>query len=287
MHEDVPIGLNRMILDYDHLVILGPTYPHEVVGFSGGLKYLFPGISDWRFINFFHWLGAVITCIRIIGTAETPVRRLIDEAAKLVPKPITNIDLVVRDGRMAGCFIGDPQEAWSRAAELSDKLHIVTKDRPYQTVLGIAAEMYDDIWTAGKVMYKLEPVVADGGELIIYAPHVQEFSCTHKEHLDRIGYHTRDYFLKQMDKFQDVPGGVMAHSTHVRGLGTFENGIERPRVKVTLATGISKERCQRASLGYRDPTTINVDDYRNREGEGILLVDQAGEILHRLRDPAG
>ena len=287
MHEDVPIGLNRMILDYDHLVILGPTYPHEVVGFSGGLKYLFPGVSDWRFINFFHWLGAVITCIRIIGTAETPVRRLIDEAAKLVPKPITNIDLVVRDGRLAGCFIGDPKEAWSRAAELSDKLHIVYKDRPYKTVLGIAAKMYDDIWTAGKVMYKLEPVVADGGELIIYAPHVEEFSYTHKKHLDRIGYHTRDYFLKQMDKFQDVPGGVMAHSTHVRGLGTFEDGVERPRVQVTLATGISKERCEAASLGYRDPGTINLDDYRNREDEGILLVDHAGEILHRLRDPAG
>ena len=283
MNQEVPIGVNRMILDYDQLAILGPTYPHEVVGFSGGLKYFFPGISDWKFINFFHWLGAVITCIEIIGTKNTPVRQVINEAAKLIPKPILNLDLVVREGELAGCYIGDPLETWDAAADLSDKLHIVYKDKPYKTVLGIAPEMYDDIWTAGKVMYKLEPVVADGGELIIYAPHVTEISYTHGKHLDKIGYHVRDYFLKQMDKFVDAPGGVMAHSTHVRGLGTFENGVEKPRVTVTLATGIPKERTENVALSYRDPVTINVDDYRGREAEGILVVDHAGEVLHRLK----
>ncbi len=284
MRREVPIGLNRMILDYDQLVILGPTFPHEVVGFSGGLKYFFPGISDWEFINFFHWLGAVITCPRIIGTKETPVRRVIDEAAKLIPRPVLNVNLVVRGGELAGCYVGPPREAWSRAADLSDKLHVVYRDRPCRTVLGIAPEMYDDIWTAGKVMYKLEPIVADGGELIIYAPHVSEISYTHGKHLDRIGYHVRDYFLKQMDRFADVPGGVMAHSTHVRGLGTFEGGVERPRVTVTLATGISRERTEKVGLNYRDWHTIDVDSYRNREGEGVLVVDHAGEVLHRLRE---
>lgn len=281
--EDVPVGLNKIILDYDQLVILGPTFPHEVVGFSGGLKYLFPGIADREIIDFFHWLGAVITCIKIIGTRHTPVREVINEAAALVPVPILNIDLVVRDGRLAGCFVGEPQEAWEEAAALSDTLHIVYKDRPYKTVLGIAPAMYDDIWTAGKVMYKLEPIVADGGELIIYAPHVNELSYTHGTHLDRIGYHVRDYFRKQMDTFRDVPGGVMAHSTHVRGLGTFENGVEKPRITVTLATGISRERTEAVALAYRDPNSIDVNEYRDREDEGILVVDHAGEILHRLR----
>jgi len=283
MNQDVPIGVNRMILDYDQLIILGPTYPHEVVGFSGGLKYFFPGISDWQFINFFHWLGAVITCIEIIGSKDTPVRQVINEAAKLIPKPILNIDLVVREGQLAGCFIGDPQEAWSAAADLSDQLHIVYKEKPYQTVLGIAPEMYDDLWTAGKVMYKLEPIVADGGELIIYAPHVTEISYTHGEHLDRIGYHVRDYFLKQMDKFADAPGGVMAHSTHVRGLGEFTDGVEKPRITVTLASGIPQERTEKVALNYLDPTSVNLDDFRHREDEGILVVDHAGEVLHRLR----
>ena len=285
MRQDVPVGINKMILDYDQIMILGPTFPHEVVGFSGGMKYLFPGIGDWDFINFFHWLGAVITCINIIGTADTPVRRMIDEAAKLVPRPVTNINMVVRDERLAGLFIGEPQEAWSRAAELSDKLHIVYKDKPYKTVLGICPEMYEDVWTGGKVMYKLEPIVADGGELIIYAPHITETSYTHGKHLDAIGYHTRDYFLAQMDKFADVPGGVMAHSTHVRGLGTFEDGVEHPRVTVTLATSIPQDRVERISLNYRDWRSINIDDYRNREDESILVVDHAGEILHRLKEP--
>jgi nickel-dependent lactate racemase len=204
---------------------------------------------------------------------------------ELVPVPILNIDLVVRDSRLAGLFIGEAKEAFEDAAELSDKLHIVYKEKPYKLVIGIAPEMYDDIWTAGKCMYKLEPIVADGGELVIYAPHVTEISYTHGKILDKIGYHVRDYFRKQMDKFTDVPGGIMAHSTHVRGLGWFENGVEKPRVTVTLATGISKERTERVKLNYRDPASLSPDDYRNREDEGILVVDHAGEILHRLRDP--
>ena len=283
MDQDVPVELNKIIEDYDQLIILGPTFPHEVVGFSGGLKYLFPGISGWQIINFFHWFGAVITCIKIIGATHTPVRELINAAAEFIPRPVLNIDLVVRDGQLAGCFIGDPREAWEKAAALSEQLHIVYKEKPYATVLGIAPEMYDDLWTAGKVMYKLEPIVADGGELIIYAPHVTEISYTHGTLLDRIGYHVRDYFLNQPQNFSDVNGSVMAHSTHVRGLGTYENGVEKPRINVTLATGISRERTENVALNYRDYRSIDIDEYRGRENEGILVVDHAGEILHRLK----
>jgi len=285
MRQDVPVGINKRVLDYDQLMILGPTFPHEVVGFSGGLKYLFPGIADWQIINFFHWLGAVITTIKIIGTRDTPVREVLNKAVEFVPVPILNMDLVVRDGRLAGFFFGDAFEPFREAANLSDKLHIVYKEKPYKLVVGIAPEMYDDLWTAGKCMYKLEPVVADGGELVIYAPHVTEISYTHGKTLDRVGYHVRDYFAKQMDKFKDVPGGIMAHSTHVRGLGWFENGVEKPRITVTLATGIPEQRTRKVNLNYRDPNFVRIDEYRNREHEGILVVDHAGEILHRLREP--
>jgi len=285
MRQDVPVGLNKVVLDYDQLMILGPTFPHEVVGFSGGLKYFFPGIADWRIIDFFHWLGAVITTIKIIGTRDTPVREVLNRAAKFIPRPIINIDLVVRDGRLSGLFIGDAIDAFKEAAGLSDKLHIVYKEKPYKLVVGISPEMYDDLWTGGKCMYKLEPIIADGGELIIYAPHITEISYTHGKTLDKVGYHVRDYFLKQMDKFKDTPGGIMAHSTHVRGLGWFENGVEKPRVTVTLATGIPEERVRKVNLNYRDPKTVNVDSFRGRENEGILVVDHAGEVLHRLRDP--
>ncbi len=285
MNQDVPVGLNKMVLDYDQLMIMGPTFPHEVVGFSGGLKYVFPGIADWQIINFFHWLGAVITTIKIIGTRDTPVREVLNRAAEFIPIPILNINLVVRDARLAGLFIGDATDAFEEAANLSDKLHILYKEKPYKLVVGIAPEMYDDLWTGGKCMYKLEPIIADGGELIIYAPHITEISYTHGKTLDKVGYHVRDYFMKQAEKFKDVPGGIMAHSTHVRGLGWFENGVEKPRVTVTLATGISEERTRRVNLNYRDPKTVDVDSYRGREDEGILVVDHAGEILHRLREP--
>lgn len=285
MHQEVPVTLNKMIMDYDQLMICGPTFPHEVVGFSGGLKYFFPGIAGWELINFFHWLGAVITCINIIGTSDTPVRQVINHAAKLIDRPILNIDMVVKDAQLRGLFVGQAQETYQEAAQLSDKLHIVYKDRPYKLVLGIAPEMYDDIWTAGKVMYKLEPIVADAGELIIYAPHVSEISYTHGKVIDQIGYHVRDYFLKQMDKFPDVPRGVMAHSTHVRGLGSFENGVEKPRITVTLATAIPPQRCRKVKLSYRDPQKLDPDQFRSREDEGILVVDHAGEVLHRLKEP--
>ena len=144
--------------------------------------------------------------------------------------------------------------------------------------------MYDELWVAGKCMYKLEPVVADDGELIIYAPHLTEVSVTHGAAIERIGYHIRDYFTQQWDRFKDEPWGVLAHSTHVRGTGTFENGIERPRVTVTIASQIPKETCERIGLAYRDPATIDVEAFANKEDEDILLVRKAGEHLHRLEE---
>jgi len=281
--ESVDVVINAAVLAYDLVLILGPVFPHEVIGFSGGNKYLFPGISGGDFLHFFHWLGAVVTCPRVIGYKETPVRALVNHAATMVPTPRHCLAMVVRpDGGLAGLYAGTPEEAWSAAADLSARIHIVYKEKPFHTVLGRAPEMYDELWTAGKVMYKLEPVVADGGTLIIHAPHVKEISRTWGRYLERTGYHVRDWFLRRMESFQDIPRGVLAHSTHVRGIGTCEDGIEKPRISVVLATAIPEETCRKINLGYRDPAGIRVDDYKGREGEGVLFVDHAGEVLHRL-----
>jgi nickel-dependent lactate racemase len=284
MRQDVPVTLNRMIEDYDLLVICGPTFPHEVVGFSGGNKYFFPGIGGPEVTNFTHWLGAVITLMKVIGTKYTPVRQVIDRAASFIGVPALCFSMVVEGAGLSGLYVGPPEEAFSAAADLSARLHITYVDEPFKRALSVMPEMYDDIWTAAKGMYKLEPVVADGGEVIIYAPHITEISYTHGEILDRIGYHTRDYFLKQMERFKDIPGGVMAHSTHLRGIGTYdaESGVEKPRIRVTLATGIPEERCRRINLGYLDPATIDPAEWEGREDEGILLVKKAGEMLYRL-----
>ncbi len=281
--EAVDVVINRAVDDYDLVLVLGPVFPHEVVGFSGGNKYLFPGISGGDFLHFFHWLGAVITCMDTIGYKHTPPRALVDKAATMLKTPRWCLAMVTApDGGLAGLFCGTPEEAWSDAADLSARIHIVYKDKPYRTVLGRAPEMYDELWVAGKVMYKLEPVVETGGTLIIYAPHLAEISRTWGKHITEIGYHVRDWFLPRMDQFRGVPRGVLAHSTHVRGIGTVENGIEKPRIEVVLASAIPEETCRKINLGWRDPASIDLADYRDREGEGILLVDHAGEVLHRL-----
>jgi nickel-dependent lactate racemase len=284
MEEEVNITINKMVFDYDILMIIGPTFPHEVVGFSGGNKYLFPGIAGHEIIDMFHWLGALISNPNIIGHMDTPVRKVIDKAVTFLPMERICLSLVVKQEGLAGLYIGSPEDAWRSAAKLSDTIHIIYRDHPYQKVLSCAPTMYEDLWTGGKCMYKLEPVVADGGELIIYAPHIKEVSVTHGDIIEKIGYHTRDYFVKQMEKFSDIPGGVMAHSTHVKGIGSFDDGIEKPRINVVLATGIPEEICRKINLGYRDPNSINIEEWKDKEDEGILYIPKAGEWLYRLKN---
>jgi nickel-dependent lactate racemase len=285
MSQEVPVTLNKLILDYDHIIICGPVFPHEVVGFSGGNKYFFPGIGGAEIINFTHWLGAVITNYEVIGAGYTPVRAVIDRAASLVPVPTTCFALVVTHDGLAGLYYDTAPEAWKAASSLSAKIHIKWVDKPFKRVLSVMPPMYDDLWTAAKGMYKMEPAVADGGEVVIYSPHIDEVSYTHGKIIDEIGYHVRDYFLKQWEKFKRFPGGVVAHSTHVKGMGTYdtEGGVEEPRIKVSLATRIPESRCRRINLEYVDPATIDIESWLNREDEGVLVVPRAGETLYRVK----
>jgi nickel-dependent lactate racemase len=286
MERDVVVALNRLIFDYDRILICGPVFPHEVVGFSGGNKYLFPGIAGDEIINFTHWLGAVISNFHVIGAGYTPVRAVIDRAAAMVDRPVSCLALVVTHEGLAGLYFGSAPDAWRKASALSARKHIVWLERPVRRVLSVMPEMYDDLWTAAKGMYKMEPAVADGGEVVIYAPRLTEVSYTHGHLLDEIGYHCREYFTAQWERFRHYPGGVLAHSTHVKGLGRYDvsTGVETPRIRVTLATGIPEERCRRIDLGYLDPASVNPDEWEGREEEGLLVVRRAGEMLYRLRE---
>jgi nickel-dependent lactate racemase len=280
---DVPVRINRLIQDYDHILIIGQTFPHEVVGFSGGAKYLFPGISGAEMINVTHWLGALITILDTIGIADTPVRAMIHAAASLVTTPVTLVSMVVVGENLAGIFVGDVIEGWRAAADLSSQRHIQWVDQSFQRVLSKAPPMYDELWTGAKAMYKLEPAIADGGEVIVYAPHLSVISHVHGKYIDEAGYHVRDYYLKQWDRFKHIPLGVLAHGTHLRGSGTFENGVEHARIQVTLSSQVSREHTERLALGYLDPATVNPEEWVGRESEGILYVPKAGEMLYRLR----
>ena len=278
------VTLNRLPLEYDHVLVCGPVFPHEVVGFSGGTKYLFPGIAGPEIIHFTHWLGALID----------ELRRDRDEgdARARGDRPRGALCSTGRSGSSPrssptrarpGLYCGPVHEAWSAAADLSSHRHVVWLDAPVKRVLSVMPAMYDDLWVAAKGMYKMEPAVADGGEVVIYAPHVREVSHVHGAALEEIGYHCRDYFTKQWDRFKDVPGGILAHSTHVKGLGTYDpaTGVETPRVRVTLATGIPAKCASRINLGYLDPAAVDVDAWRR--DPDTLVVPRAGEMLHRVR----
>ena len=280
--DHVNVRVNKAILDYDHILILGPTFPHEVVGFSGGEKYLFPGISGAEMINATHWLGALAGVVKTIGIKYTPVREMINVAAEKISTPITLIGLTVEGNDIRGIFIGDLQSAWSAAADLSAATHIHWCEKPFQRVLSCAPTMYDELWTAGKAMYKLEPAVAVGGEVIIYAPHLDTISHVHGVYINEAGYHILPYFLQNWDRYKHLPLGVLAHCSHLRGSGVMENGIEKPNVKVTLASKVSAEECARINLGYADPASIRASEWENREANGILYVPKAGEVLYRV-----
>jgi len=284
--QEVPVRLNKLILDYDQLIICGPVFPHEVVGFSGGNKYFFPGIAGSEIINLTHWFGALMTNYKIIGAGYTPVRAIIDRAAGFIERPAACFALVVTHAGLAGLFFGSPQEAWKAASALSAQKHIISVKKPFRRVLSVMPRLYDDLWTGGKGMYKMEPAVADGGEVVIFAPHISEVSYTHGKLIDAVGYHCRDYFLAQWDRFKGYPGGVLAHSTHVKGLGRYDkaSGKETPRIQVTLATAIPPDRCRHINLGYLDPATVHPAEWEGREDEGVLVVPRAGEMLYRVQE---
>ena len=281
--ERVPIRVNKVALEYDHILILGPTFPHEVVGFSGGAKYLFPGISGAEMINATHWLGALAGVVGTIGIKDTPVRAMIHAAARRLSTPVTLVALTIDGHDLAGLFIGDLYDAWDAAADFSAKRHIHWSEKPYRRVLSCAPAMYDELWTAAKAMYKLEPAIAIGGEVVIYAPHLEAVSHVHGNYIYEVGYHILPYFLNDWEHFKHIPLGVLAHSTHLRGSGVIEKGIEKPNVHVTLASKISPKDCARLNLGYLDPGTINIEEWKDREDEGILYVPKAGELLYRIR----
>ncbi len=280
---EINVRINKAVLEHDHIIILGPTFPHEVVGFSGGAKYFFPGISGPDVINATHWLGALATVRGTIGIKDTPVRAVIHAATARLQTPTTLVALIVEGHDLAGILIGDLYETWNAAADVSAQRHILWFDKPFKRVLSCCPPMYDELWTAGKCMYKIEPVVEAGGEVIIYAPHLEVVSHVHGKYIYEAGYHILPYFLENWERYKHLPLGALAHCTHVRGSGVMEDGVEKPNVRLTLASKIPPEDCAKLNLGYMDPTTINPAEWQGREDEGILCVPKAGERLYKVR----
>ena len=284
LHDAIDVRINRLVVESDVTLIVGPVLPHEVIGISGGNKYLFPGLSGQEMIDVTHWLGALITSSEIIGRrGMTPVRALVDAAAELVPGERHALCVVVDHvtGALESLAFGSPEGAWAAAADVALATHVTYLDRPVRRVLSVIPRRYPDLWTGAKGFYKVEPVVADGGEVVLLAPHITEVAAMHPRLLD-IGYHCRDFFLAHWDDYATIPTGELAHATHLFGAGTYDPATgEHQRVRVTLATGIPEAIARQVNLGYLAPEEVDPADWA--ADPDALVVPDAGEVLYRLR----
>ncbi len=282
--EPLDITITKRIFDYDRVLILSPVFPHELVGMSGGYKYFFPGISGPGIIDLTHWLAALTGNLKTIGKLDTPFRRVVNAASRFVSLPTHAICTVIHNGEVDGVWVGDVLESWEKAAKHAQRTHVVRKPRMYHSVLACPPTMYEDLWTGGKSIYKVEPVIEPGGEITVYAPHITSLSVTHEHHLLICGYHCSEYFQAHLDELSEVPRGVLGVASYICGTGSYDGVTERPRMKVKLATGIPRETVEAVGFEYVDPDSIDIEAWRDREEEGILLVERAGETLYRLEN---
>src|SRR5919112_5329427 len=286
--EAVSVNLNRLLAPglYDTVLIFGATVPHEVAGFAGGAKYFFPGVAGPDLTHATHWLGALASIERVIGRVETPTRHMIEAAADLVPARVISINTVVTRGdderlRTHALFCGDFREAFRRAAEVSRQVHIKYTGRKFKRVVALLDEHYDELWVGGKASYKLGGIIEEGGELVIYAPHLRAISETHGRLIEKYGYAPLDRVREMVALSAELRSNlaVAAHLAHVSYAGSRdEGGKVVPRYKITMASALDQATCRRVNLGFMDHREFRREDYD--QDPDTLVVERAGRDLY-------
>jgi len=285
----VPVSINKLLAPgiYDTVLVFGATVPHEVAGFAGGAKYFFPGVAGPELTHTTHWLGALAGIENIIGQVDTPTRRLIEAAADLIPARIISLNTVVSrtDGELVtyALFAGDIKEAFRQAAEVSRQVHIRYTGRKYKRVIALLDPHYDELWVGGKASYKLGAIIEEGGELIIYAPHLTKLSETHGELIEKYGYAPLESVRDMLGVSQELRENlcIAAHLAHVAYAGRVDQqGRIVPRYQITMATGLNEETCRRVNLGYLDYRTLDYEAMRS--DPDTLVVRDAGRDLYQV-----
>ena len=290
IEQAVPVTINKLLAPgiYDTVLVFGATVPHEVAGFAGGAKYFFPGVAGPELTHTTHWLGALAGIENIIGRVDTPTRRLIEAAADLIPARIISLNTVVSrelDGelRTYALFAGDIREAFRRAAEVSREVHICYTGRKYKKVVALLDPHYDELWVGGKASYKLGAIIEEGGELIIYAPHLTKLSETHGALIEKYGYAPLESVRDMLGVSQELRENlcIAAHLAHVAYAGRLDaEGKVVPRYKITMASGLDEETCRRVNLGYLDHRFFDYESMRS--DPDTLIVDNAGRDLYQV-----
>jgi nickel-dependent lactate racemase len=287
--QAVPVSVNKLLAPgtYDTVLVFGATVPHEVAGFAGGAKYFFPGVAGPELTHTTHWLGALAGIENIIGQVDTPTRRLIEAAADLIPARIISLNTVVsrNDGDLVtyALFAGDVKEAFRRAAEVSRQVHIRYTGRKYKRVVALLDPHYDELWVGGKASYKLGAIIEEGGELIIYAPHLTKLSETHGALIEKYGYAPLESVRDMLGVSQELRENlcIAAHLAHVAYAGRpDEQGRVVPRYRITMASGLDEETCRRVNLGYLDYRTLDYEAMR--ADPDTLIVSDAGRDLYQV-----
>lgn len=292
IEEAVDVRLNALLGPgiYDTVLVFGATMPHEVAGFAGGAKYFFPGVAGPELTHMTHWLGALATIEQVIGRVETPTRHMIEAAADLVPAEVISFTSVAtRNGdrlRTHALFAGDIKEALRSAAGVSAQVHIKYTGRKYTRVVALLDEHYDEMWVGGKASYKLGAVIEDGGELIIYAPHLNAISTTHGRLIEKFGYAPLETVREMVEYSDELRANlcIAAHLAHVSYGSTRDaDGKIVPRYRITLASSIPEDVCRRVNLGFLDHRSFRREDY---EGDpNTFVVENAGRDLYLVNQP--
>jgi lactate racemase len=288
IREPVAVSINRLLApgNYDTVLIFGATVPHEVAGFAGGAKYFFPGVAGPELTHATHWLGALASIERVIGRVETPTRHMIEAAADLISAHIITLNSVVTrtdEGRLRthALFCGDFRQALRRAAEVSRRVHIKYTGRKYKRVVALLDEHYDELWVGGKASYKLGGIIEEGGELIIYAPHLHSISETHGLLIEKYGYAPLDRVREMVALSTELQSNlaVAAHLAHVSYAGRLdETGRVVPRYRITLASALDEATCRRVNLGFMDYRQFRLEQYE--ADPDTLVVERAGRDLY-------
>lgn len=299
LNTDIDVTINKLIFsDYEAIIALSGTVPHEAAGYSGGLKIFFPGISGSGVIDLFHWAAVLVGIPSIIGTVDNNARDIINAACKVIfdkiKAPVYSFNMVstTEEEKIIpiGLYIDSEYKgflsAYEAASIASSRVHVKYIESPLSQVVQVIPENYDEVWLAGKGSYKLQRpgVMQEGGEIIIFAPHIKCFHTNPGIEADlySLGYHCRNRICSLIEGGATLSKNAAAHLINVCGPGVFDPSTRKEELhfKVTLATSIPEEECRKIGLGYRDPSTIRKDNFT---GPGKLWIKEGAKYLYDIK----
>jgi len=284
-----PAQVDKLLIDggFDLMLSIGQVVPHEVVGMANYNKNVFVGTGGVEGINKSHYLGAVYGMERMMGRADTPVRRVLNYASDHFAKnlPIVYVQTVVaatESGQVTrGLFIGDDVECFHRAAELSLKVNFQMLDEPLQkVVVYLEPEEFKSTWLGNKSIYRTRMAMADGGELIVLAPGLREFGEDPEidQLIRKYGYVGTERVLKLVDENEDLRGNLSAaaHLIH---------GSTEGRFTVTYCPGhLTRAQIESVNFQYADLDTMMAQYNPSQLKTGANTVN--GEDIFYIPNPA-